>query len=79
MEKYEGALGKGKGRKLYAYKVLMTKVRDDQKCKKYSGGIMHIISIKHNYYCIHHFNDEADRGGLTTFICWASCSFLHRD
>lgn len=26
MEKFEGALGKGKGRKLYAYKVLMTKV-----------------------------------------------------
>lgn len=26
MEKYEGALGKGKGRKLYAYKVMMTKV-----------------------------------------------------
>ncbi|XP_035770287.1 transmembrane channel-like protein 1 [Neolamprologus brichardi] len=25
VEKYEGALGKGKGRKLYAYKVLMTK------------------------------------------------------
>ncbi|KAM9743633.1 transmembrane channel-like protein 1 [Menidia menidia] len=25
MEKYEGALGKGKGRKLYAYKVMMTK------------------------------------------------------
>lgn len=36
MEKYEGALGKGKGRKLYAYKVMMTKVRNDQKCKKYS-------------------------------------------
>lgn len=28
MEKYEGALGKGKGRKLYAYKVMMTKVRN---------------------------------------------------
>lgn len=27
MEKYEGALGKGKGKKLYAYKVMMTKVR----------------------------------------------------
>uniref|UniRef100_H2MA69 Transmembrane channel-like protein n=1 Tax=Oryzias latipes TaxID=8090 RepID=H2MA69_ORYLA len=25
LEKYEGALGKGKGRKLYAYKVMMTK------------------------------------------------------
>ena len=25
VEKYEGALGKGKGRKLYAYKVMMTK------------------------------------------------------
>lgn len=28
MEKYEGALGKGKGRKLYAYKVMMAKVRN---------------------------------------------------
>lgn len=27
VEKYEGALGKGKGRKLYAYKVMMMKVR----------------------------------------------------
>lgn len=27
VEKYEGALGKGKGRKLYAYKVMMTKAR----------------------------------------------------
>lgn len=26
LEKYEGALGKGKGRKLYAYKVMLTKV-----------------------------------------------------
>lgn len=26
MEKFEGALGKGKGRKLYAYKVMMAKV-----------------------------------------------------
>lgn len=26
MEKYEGALGKGKGRKLYAYKVMLIKV-----------------------------------------------------
>lgn len=26
MEKYEGALGKGKGRRLYAYKVMLTKV-----------------------------------------------------
>lgn len=26
VEKFEGALGKGKGRKLYAFKVLMTKV-----------------------------------------------------
>ena len=26
VEKFEGALGKGKGRKLYAYKVMMTKV-----------------------------------------------------
>lgn len=25
LEKYEGALGKGKGRKLYAYKVMMMK------------------------------------------------------
>lgn len=49
MEKYEGALGKGKGRKLYVYKVMMTKVRNDQKCKKYLGGIMHIILIKYNY------------------------------
>uniref|UniRef100_A0A3Q1FN05 Transmembrane channel-like protein n=1 Tax=Acanthochromis polyacanthus TaxID=80966 RepID=A0A3Q1FN05_9TELE len=30
VEKYEGALGKGKGRKLYAYKVMMTK-----KCMKF--------------------------------------------
>lgn len=29
VEKYEGALGKGKGRKLYAYKVMMTKVGSD--------------------------------------------------
>lgn len=28
VEKYEGALGKGKGRKLYAYKVMMTKARN---------------------------------------------------
>lgn len=28
LEKYEGALGKGKGRKLYAYKVMMTKVKN---------------------------------------------------
>lgn len=27
MDKFEGALGKGKGRKWYAYKVMMTKVR----------------------------------------------------
>ena len=27
VEKFEGALGKGKGRKLYAYKVMMAKVR----------------------------------------------------
>ena len=26
IEKFEGALGKGKGRKLYAFKVMMTKV-----------------------------------------------------
>lgn len=26
VDKFEGALGKGKGRKLYAYKVMMTKV-----------------------------------------------------
>ena len=26
VEKFEGALGKGKGRKLYAYKVIMAKV-----------------------------------------------------
>lgn len=26
VEKFEGALGKGKGRKLYAYKVMMAKV-----------------------------------------------------
>ena len=26
MEKYEGALGKGKGKRLYAYKMLMAKV-----------------------------------------------------
>lgn len=26
IEKFEGALGKGKGKKLYAYKVMMTKV-----------------------------------------------------
>lgn len=75
MEKYEGALGKGKGRKLYVYKVMMTKVRNDQKCKKYLGGIMHIILIKYNYYCIHHLHDEADRGGLTTCICWAFAIF----
>lgn len=28
VEKYEGALGKGKGKRLYAYKMLMTKVCD---------------------------------------------------
>lgn len=28
VEKYEGALGKGKGRKLYVYKVMMTKARN---------------------------------------------------
>lgn len=28
VDKFEGALGKGKGRKWYAYKVMMTKVRD---------------------------------------------------
>lgn len=27
VDKFEGALGKGKGRKWYAYKVMMTKVR----------------------------------------------------
>lgn len=27
VEKFEGALGKGKGKKFYAYKVMMTKVR----------------------------------------------------
>lgn len=27
VEKFEGALGKGKGRKLYAFKVMMTKVK----------------------------------------------------
>lgn len=26
VEKFEGALGKGKGRRLYAFKVMMTKV-----------------------------------------------------
>lgn len=26
VEKFEGALGKGKGKKFYAYKVMMTKV-----------------------------------------------------
>lgn len=26
VEKFEGALGKGKGRKLYAFKVMMSKV-----------------------------------------------------
>ena len=26
MEKYEGALGKGKGKRLYAYRMLMAKV-----------------------------------------------------
>lgn len=26
MEKFEGALGKGKGKKLYAYKMMMAKV-----------------------------------------------------
>lgn len=29
VEKYEGALGKGKGRKFYAYKVMMTKVNSE--------------------------------------------------
>lgn len=28
VDKFEGALGKGKGRKWYAYKVMMTKVRN---------------------------------------------------
>lgn len=27
VEKFEGALGKGKGRRLYAFKVMMTKVQ----------------------------------------------------
>lgn len=27
VDKFEGALGKGKGKKLYAFKVMMTKVR----------------------------------------------------
>lgn len=30
MDKFEGALGKGKGRKLYAYKVMMMKVRKQE-------------------------------------------------
>lgn len=29
VDKFEGALGKGKGRKWYAYKVMMTKVRHE--------------------------------------------------
>ena len=32
VDKFEGALGKGKGRKWYAYKVMMKKVRADQQC-----------------------------------------------
>lgn len=40
VEKFEGALGKGKGRKLYAYKVMMTKVINSS-CKCADAALIH--------------------------------------
>lgn len=37
MEKYEGALGKGKGKRLYAYKMLMAKVRGTEAANLWKG------------------------------------------
>ena len=48
LEKYEGALGKGKGRKLYAYKVMMNKVRHID----WSGGQFVDYEIPHAIFNI---------------------------
>lgn len=41
VDKFEGALGKGKGKKLYAFKVMMTKVRIQENILRFVDGMLY--------------------------------------
>lgn len=49
VEKFEGALGKGKGKKLYAYKMMMAKVSMEMTAEK-STETVYLFSILLVYY-----------------------------
>lgn len=49
VEKFEGALGKGKGKKLYAYKMMMAKVSMKMTAEK-SMETVYLFSILLVYY-----------------------------
>lgn len=58
VDKFEGALGKGKGKKLYAFKVMMTKVRVPESILRCHDNVVLHVQL---FYVVFAFLSEMDQ------------------